>query len=291
MTPPDFDLGPLRPGPRFDQWRPAPLQYVALDVDGTTSAGGIRLSDEVVVAREELRDVGIPVGPATGRGALHMQEISAAMRYDAPGVLHNGAEIIDAGGAVLQRTSLGLPLTAALMALARERGWLLEAYHADTWYVTDIEAFMVELKEFTEMAAKPTRMPAEPFDGTKATIVVRGASQVEQLHRELAEHDVTLEPHVVPTDEGVLWVNVTRSGVDKGAALRRIFELHRIDPARTLAVGDGANDVSMLQAAGTAIAMGQAGASVQEHAHFIAPSVFDDGAAAALRFAAQFASV
>jgi hydroxymethylpyrimidine pyrophosphatase-like HAD family hydrolase len=51
---------------------------------------------------------------------------------------------------------------------------------------------------------------------------------------------------------------------------------------RTAAIGDEVNDLSMLAVAGSAIAMGQAAASIQEAAHLVVPEVDAHGVAVAL---------
>ena len=52
-----------------------------------------------------------------------------------------------------------------------------------------------------------------------------------------------------------------------------------------MAVGDAANDESMLRLAGTAVAMGQATEALRALAHLVAPSVTEDGVATTLHAA------
>ena len=53
--------------------------------------------------------------------------------------------------------------------------------------------------------------------------------------------------------------------------------------ADVLAIGDGRNDIEMLQWAGRGVAMGQAVDEVHEAADATTESVYDDGAAVELR--------
>ena len=52
-----------------------------------------------------------------------------------------------------------------------------------------------------------------------------------------------------------------------------------VDAADVLAIGDGRNDIEMLQWAGRGVAMGQAIQPVIDVADDVAASVYDDGAA------------
>lgn len=287
MTP-TFDLGLLAPGPLFTHWQPASLTYLALDVDGTTSTGGVQLADEVLAARARLKPTGLRVGAVTGRTWQHLSEIAERFHYDGPLVLHNGAEVWEEDR-LLRRLTLGVDVTSEILAAARACHCHFEIFGGDEWFVSDVWHFTNKLLETEGMTSVPHPVPTEPFDATKATILVSTLAQLKQLESHLAHLDVELEPHVVPRDNSHSWVNVTAKGVTKGTGLTWIRERYGWKKENVLAVGDGPNDLTMLASAGTAIAMGQSSDVVKSHAHLIAPSVFDAGAAAAMDFAIQFA--
>ncbi len=58
------------------------------------------------------------------------------------------------------------------------------------------------------------------------------------------------------------WLEVVAPGVNKGKALRRIQEMASISRGETVAIGDNDNDLELLQAAGTGVAMKQGKASL-----------------------------
>jgi hydroxymethylpyrimidine pyrophosphatase-like HAD family hydrolase len=78
------------------------------------------------------------------------------------------------------------------------------------------------------------------------------------------------------------WVDVTAPEVTKATALERIRAELGVAPARTVAVGDGENDLEMLRWAALSIAMGHAPAAVRAIAGRVTGTVDEDGAAAAL---------
>ena len=55
------------------------------------------------------------------------------------------------------------------------------------------------------------------------------------------------------------------------------------DVGRTIAFGDGGNDLSMILQAGTGVAMANATDELKQHADYITTSVDDDGIINALR--------
>ena len=75
------------------------------------------------------------------------------------------------------------------------------------------------------------------------------------------------------------FADVTAHGATKGEALRSLVRQLSLDPRRTVAFGDGANDISMFRAAAVGVAMGGAAAEVQQQARIVAPPLEEDGLA------------
>ena len=65
----------------------------------------------------------------------------------------------------------------------------------------------------------------------------------------------------------------------KWAALSDLLTAFRVAPEEVVAIGDDENDISMIQAAGLGIAMGNAPYAVKSAAHLVAPSNDEDGVA------------
>ncbi|MDQ0260527.1 HAD family hydrolase [Sinomonas atrocyanea] len=79
------------------------------------------------------------------------------------------------------------------------------------------------------------------------------------------------------------WLDIAAQGVTKASGLENVRELLGVDRAHTVAIGDGRNDIEMLQWAGRGVAMGQAPAEVKAAADEVTATVEEDGAAAVLR--------
>src|SRR5690606_35101012 len=79
------------------------------------------------------------------------------------------------------------------------------------------------------------------------------------------------------------WMDVAPRGVTKASGLERLREQLGVDPAATVAVGDGRNDVDMLRWAGRGVAMGHADEVVRAAADEVTGTIDEDGAAAVLR--------
>ncbi|MDY5131628.1 HAD hydrolase family protein, partial [Actinotignum timonense] len=73
-----------------------------------------------------------------------------------------------------------------------------------------------------------------------------------------------------------------RAGISKASALEVLRRDFGIARGATVAVGDGGNDIHMLEWAGVGVAMGQALDYVRAHARAVTDPVWDDGVATLL---------
>jgi len=79
------------------------------------------------------------------------------------------------------------------------------------------------------------------------------------------------------------WLDLAPEGVSKASGLEWVCRDLGVDAAEVLAIGDGRNDIEMLQWAGRGVAMGQGPAVVHEAADHVTDTVREDGAAVELR--------
>ena len=79
------------------------------------------------------------------------------------------------------------------------------------------------------------------------------------------------------------WLDLAPVGVSKASGLAHVADRLGVAAADVLAIGDGRNDIEMLQWAGRGVAMGQAVQEVHDAADATTETVYDDGAAVELR--------
>ncbi|XP_075265101.1 uncharacterized protein LOC142357344 [Convolutriloba macropyga] len=77
-------------------------------------------------------------------------------------------------------------------------------------------------------------------------------------------------------------------GVSKGSGVRRLLDNMGVDPADVMAIGDGENDIEMLEMVGLGVAMGNAVKKARDAATEVVSSNDEDGVAEAIyKFALQ----
>lgn len=90
-------------------------------------------------------------------------------------------------------------------------------------------------------------------------------------------------PHCISARWNPQFTDITRSGADKGNALRMLAAHEGLDISECIAFGDGGNDISILRAAGIGVAMGNAADGVKASADYVTTHIDDDGIANAFR--------
>ena len=80
------------------------------------------------------------------------------------------------------------------------------------------------------------------------------------------------------------FINIVNPQVNKGEALKVLMEHYGYLPAEVIAIGDGLNDIPLLEAAGMAVAMGNAFPEVKQVSNYITLDIEQHGVAAAIDF-------
>lgn len=275
-----------------------PFDLVVLDLDGTilNAYKRTRISQVVHDTIEAVQAAGVPVTIGTGRTLDYI-------RLNLPGDFHLTHPVITTQGAVIGDPVSGHVLAEVYLPLekAREIAAYVDEHHYPTaFYFNDPDGHTRVLRNARGSTPDEEDL-LHHLLGTPAAIV----DAFEPLLRDPQAHPpvkVIAFNHGLPDDIDLLpaysqrfapaltitrtheWlVEATAHGVDKGSGLRRLCELLDIDIARVMAIGDSDNDIPMLEAAGFAIAMGNADDHVKAVADWVAPSIDDEGAAVALR--------
>jgi Cof subfamily protein (haloacid dehalogenase superfamily) len=265
-----------------DQQENRKRHLIALDVDGTLVDHEGSMTEEVRDAAQAVIEAGHDVIIATGRSlGATLPVIRLLGITGGYAVCSNGGvtlridDALPEGFEVLERvtfdpkpalTALRERLPSAKYALEDDRGRFLstESFQDASF---GSEAQSVDFEEMVESRAV-------------RVVVFSTDSSAEEFGEAVA----SIGLHGVTYSVGwTAWLDIAASGVTKASALEALRQ--RLGTARslTVAVGDGRNDVEMLQWAGRGVAMGQAPDEVRSAASEVTGSVYDDGAAKVLR--------
>lgn len=267
-------------------------RLVFLDIDGTILDHDQRFSPRVAEAVHTARGNGHVVLICSGRSPVEISHRIHAIGFD--GVISAGGGFTEFQGELVASHTLSEDAVQQLIEFysRHEVEFTLQAFenvypsaglfdrirpilHARAGGDTEAER-----ADLARLADRFSRSGAAPLTGiAKSTFFGVEATTYATVRDGLGDrfHVITgTVPYL-----GEAGGEVTYPGIDKGASIVELAERLGVPLERTIAIGDGSNDIEMLGVAGVGIAMGNADAAVKAAADEITASVDDGGVYAA----------
>lgn len=255
-----------------------PIKLVAVDLDGTLLDHNTRVPERTVAAIARARQCGADVLLATGKTLESAVPVMAQLNRQLPGVYHQGHLIYAADGRLLREKAMDPDLAQAVFDYVQARGLPLVAYDRDGLWATAPGPHRDHLHyKYAEPLPWLTRVIPDVTGVQKYLIGVNGdaATLRAELEGRFGRYLRVLQ--AVPES-----VEMMSLDVSKGEGVAWMLDYLGVDPQEVMAIGDGENDIEMLQLAGTAVAMGNAAPSLKAVADHIVGSNEQAGVAEAL---------
>ena len=240
-----------------------------MDLDGTLLTDEKRLSPRTRAALAAAAAAGAEIVPATGRLYRALPEDIRALPFLRYAITINGAAVLDvrqaAEGETLYAAEIPAEEAIEIMRFLDGQDVIYDCYCDGRAYMT--ESLKARAGEFTSgYPLKSLRELRIPVPELKAFLRERGGgvqkvqlyARTEALRQTLLRELPERFPELAATSAlpGNIELNHVRA--NKGDALLFLAAHLGIAREQTLAFGDGLNDVSMLRAAETGVAMGNA---------------------------------
>lgn len=242
------------------------MKAVFIDIDGTLATE----LDVPASAREgirKLRQSGALVFICTGRSLYYVRRYFG--QY-ADGFICNNGRLAVMGQRTLYDHPVERGTIEELTAVSQQCGNAVIWYGRDEgWYQgSDDDYERLKNDEQVERISKGLK------ENMQAYCFNIYFHQRETLH----ETERALEGKCIINPHGPLpHADVTVLGHDKGSALKAVTRVLKIRKKDTYAFGDGVNDLSMFEAAGYGVAMGNGSPKLKEKADFITTDIDDEG--------------
>ena len=274
------------------------IKIIALDLDGTLLDSQKRLSDGNRAALEEAAAKGVLIVPTTGRFFGMMPQSIRDLPFVRYAITINGAQVYDREtGTAIVREEIPLDMALDIMRLLdgydviydcyrSNWGWMTESlqnkaedYATDAHYVKMVREFrnpVPELKAYLESTASEG-------DVQKVMLFARNTPGSEAVTKAIAEAVRERFPQIKATSSTWNNLELNIETAHKGNSLRRFAEHLGYALDNCMALGDGTNDLSMIEAAGLGVAMSNAHPLVIAAADHVTASNDEDGVAKAIR--------
>jgi Cof subfamily protein (haloacid dehalogenase superfamily) len=200
---------------------------------------------------------------------------------DDPVVCYQGAVVAEpVSGRWLRHEPIPLELARETIAALNEEGFGLNCYVGDELYVAEVTPEAERYAGFQDIELHPFGDLLAWLQETPTKLVVIGDSQILQ----------GLKKRMVARFRGRLYISTSlpyflefaSPNVTKAAGLEFVAEHLGFSRERTVAFGDGENDLELIDWAGFGVAVDNAHELVKERADFVCPSVDDEGVAQVL---------
>ncbi len=264
---------------------------IVLDMDGTLLNSKSMVSDENRRILELAVQRNIQVAIATGRIFTSARSYAELLGIYTPIIACNGGLIRNYSDLeILYKNPIAKADSLEVIRICNQHKIYFHIYDVDHLYVeedklpfleeiywrgrnrSDEEVSIVQVKEM-ESCVTDTDIEVLKF-----VIVDQDPEKLKLLRRDLEE---------IPTvDVDKSWFNnleVMNKGVSKGKAIARLAGKLNIPKEKIIAFGDNYNDISMKEAVGTFVAMGNAEEPVKQRADYITTTNDENGVAAGIK--------
>jgi Cof subfamily protein (haloacid dehalogenase superfamily) len=265
-------------------------QYKLLvsDIDGTLVDKNGNISDIDRQALNEIRRAGIMVSLCTGRAARGCLKVLEELSLDGLHIFFDGALVCNSDQT---EEIYSRPVRADLMQkvceFAQSYDLALELFTPTRFFISHESgsaAVHSQLMHYYPVITDLGQVCARE-NIIMGCIVTNSPEEEEKIKAFRSGFTDTLRfswtKHPAYPDH--LFINVTVAGISKGRALSALMAHLGLSKNQVMAIGDGSNDVSLLSAAGLAVAMQNSPDDLLAVADYIAPDIEQHGVAQTLR--------
>ncbi|MBN1444567.1 MAG: HAD family phosphatase [Candidatus Omnitrophica bacterium] len=255
-------------------------KLISLDLDGTLLSDDGTISRENISCLKEFSEKGGIVVLSSGRMTGCISPFAEMLGIDCPLIAYNGAmaKLNRASGRrIIYHNPVGPAYADMLIDYCAENNFLLNYYLQDVLYAQDDE----NLRKYAEIYSCQTGAVYHPVKNLKMmkgnsptkmiliTDAVNGKNPFRSRDFQYGyfKNKIGDGLNVLKTNPEYLeFMNI---GSDKGTALAKIADYFNLGRDEIIALGDGENDISMLEYAGLSAAPANAGEKVKKSADVV----------------------
>lgn len=263
-------------------------KLVATDMDETFLDHDHQIPEANIRAMQRMKELGVLFVPPSGRWYSSIMDNFAHLD---PALLE-GSYVISYNGGFINRVGDPNPLTSCgigracaeeLYALGRELGkcmhvnvadghvFVCDAPEAERTYLEKISGVThFSSAEHTDLSFLDSR------DIVKLIFMDPDFEGLQQLGRELEPMAQRLGVEI--TFSSKRYLEFMPAGIDKGYGLKKLAEMLGIPMDQVIGVGDSANDLAMIKAAGLGVGVANVTDDVRPYCDIVLESTGDDGA-------------
>lgn len=256
-------------------------KLIAFDIDGTLLNKDGDIPPAMVDAIQQAMAQGIQVTLATGRMFRSAARYAQKLGIHIPIICYQGSLVADpTSGHILLHTPMSIEAAREAIEVAHQVSVHLNLYIDDELYVEEITDGVKRYAERNNAEAHLVPNLADCIEKEPTKIMAWGQPElIGQVYTHLTNK---LGARFLITRSYPTLCEIGHPDTGKGVALKSLASLLGVEQAETVAVGDGPNDLDMIEWAGLGVAVDTAPDEVKAKADWVASISPEDGLASLL---------
>lgn len=255
-------------------------RLLALDLDDTLLGPDGSIPEANRSAVKAIHRAGIPVVICSGRAPVSIRKVAEQifpLDDEIYFVSFNGARIATASSdKVMYQAYLEPPEIRGVLSLSRTFDATTNGYHGDEFLVERDGPRARRYAEATNMRYRVVPDLAEALpEGSPKLLVLTSTEEIDRYQRVL---DEAADGRWRTTRSKPTYIEVVKTGADKGTALLHLAESLRVPAGEICAVGDSLNDREMVVAAGMGVAVANAREELKAVSQYVTTKTATEGA-------------
>ena len=251
-------------------------KLIATDLDHTLLDKEGLVPEETKSLIRKAVDRGVFFAISTGRSVKSARGVAESIGSAYMAICYNGALVLDpVNGVRIYEDYLEEGIVRKIVRYAHEHDLYIQMYDEGTIVV---EKLRLERHPDPDLRYADHREVGDlleyPFFKTPKILL---ACEPERVPREQARLQELYGDQVYMAQSDAHLIEIVSKGVDKGMALEHMAGYLGCSMADVIAFGDNTNDMPLLRAAGTAVAVGNAVPALKEYADYVAEAERSEG--------------
>lgn len=251
------------------------IKMVATDIDGTILGENFEFSPAVINCVQNLTKKGIKVVLVTGRMHLSALKLAKKLGLNTPIVSYQGGLIKEQSGETLYQKNLDPKRAEQVIKWAKDNNIHINLYIDDVLYVENDD---IAVKRYTGERYIPYEVCN--FDNLE----IKNVNKILAIDFDSAERvtewvDFLNEkmPELYIVKSTPYFCEISNPEAKKSCAVEFLQNYWNLDKEEILCIGDQNNDIELLKAGGTAVAMGNGTEHLKRIADFVTDTIDNDG--------------
>ncbi|MCQ2506933.1 MAG: Cof-type HAD-IIB family hydrolase [Lachnospiraceae bacterium] len=257
------------------------IKLIATDMDGTLLNSKKEITAETMEAIKYARSKGIIFTVSTGRPLAGVSLFKELLDFEMPAITYNGAVIINS---LTKEIIYSQTLDGDDVRKIFEYAKFFEVTHI-CWAKDHL--FVSEFSEKTKQYQSLSGVELEEMPdveelvkmGVTKIIFIDEVEKIKKYNDYLAKEYVGNASFMTSQP---IFLEFFSNKVSKAKAMEKLGEIYKIAPDEMMAIGDGMNDLSMLNYAYYSVAMGNAASEVKAACRFETLTNDENGVASAI---------